>query len=218
MTDTVYIPWNTGLGDHIATLQLLAHLGRATRERVQLSTGHNGLDFRPRLEEICALIPGSGIPELVSHPGNTPLDGFNIWATPYMKIPDPWYWLGAHRHVTYQFDGISSPQKNPPREQQAIILDHLERVLGYTCIPVGKGRPLAECAELLATSAFFVGCDSGVSHLAHMTGVPLFLLEYGLPVVTCHRGKEYILCSGAADFIENKLKTWLNYRKFLGLA
>ncbi len=214
---TIYIPWNTGLGDHIATVQLLTHLKRATNQHVRLSTLQHGQDFSRRFQEICDLISGS-TPQLVADPGDTQLDGFNLWATPYMKIVDPWYWRGTHPHVTYQFDGVSSPQKNPSSEQQQIILDHLERVHGYTCIPLGKDRSLAQCAELLATSAFFVGCDSGVSHLAHMTGVPIFLLEYGLPVVTCHRGKEYILCNGAVDFIENKLPTWLNYRAFIGLS
>ena len=52
--------------------------------------------------------------------------------------------------------------------------------------------------------------------LAHAVNTPTFILEYGLPIVTCHRGKKYIHCAGAGDFIDWKLPTWIKYRRFIG--
>ncbi len=215
---TTYIPWNTGLGDHIATIQLLLHRAEASREISDLSTLQHGEDFSSRMAEICSLIPlARSSLRLLKKPGDTPLDGFHVWATPFKPIADPWYWRGVHKYVTYQFDGVSSPQKNPSPEDQRILLDRLQRVYGFDCIPLGRGKTLSQCVELLAASHFFVGCDSGMSHLAQMVRVPIFLLEYDLPVVTCHRGKPYRLCSGVGDFLDHKLPNYLSYRKFLGL-
>jgi hypothetical protein len=48
----------------------------------------------------------------------------------------------------------------------------------------------------------FVGVDSGMSHLCHSVGLPIFLLEYGLPTATVHSGKAHTLCKGYDDFVQ----------------
>ncbi len=215
---TVYIPWNTGLGDQIATHQLLWRLALAKNEPVQLSRFQNGQSLGRMHDEIRRILPIGTSVQSVNAPGDTPLDGFDLWANPFFPVSDPWYWRGNHQYVVYHFDGVSSPEKNPPIDDQARILQAIEQQCGLPCIPLVGYYSLVQAAGLLCSAAFFVGCDSGFSHLAHCTRTPIFLLQYGLPVVTCHRGKEYVLCEGAGDFIDWKLPTWIRYRKFLGLA
>jgi hypothetical protein len=68
--------------------------------------------------------------------------------------------------------------------------------------PTGGEPPLAQCIEWLAESAFFVGIDSGMSHVAHSVGVPTHL--YRWPALEgAHPGKAFApfasieaLCAG----------------------
>ncbi len=214
MDPTIFTPWNSGLGDRWASLQLLLRLAVSKNESVAVSDAGRGDLHREIVAELNAPVH---LLWRTTDPGNTPLDGFNVWATDYFPTRSRWYWRGIHKHVALHFTGNSAArEKNPPEEDQKKISEHL-MALGYTVHYLGIHNTIKEAVEILAGAAFFVGCDSGFSHIAHSVGVPIFLLQYKLPVVTCHRGKSYILCEGAGDFIDHKLKTWLNYRKFLGL-
>ncbi len=217
MTERIFTPWNSGFGDRFATIQLLSHLAAAQyspENRVVLSDGGLG----PLHRAIVSTLDAPIRIDLTDEPGNTSLDGYDVWATPFFPTQRQWLWNRKYKSFTYQFDGISSPQKNPSDRDTHRILDSLINDYRLVAIPVGKHMTVAECVEAMANSAFFIGCDSGMSHLAHSVGLPLFLLEYGLPVVTCHRGKSYIHCQGAGDFLDWKLPAWWHYRKFLGLT
>lgn len=214
MTETIYRPWNHGLGDRWASLNLLLRKAETERSILYVSDADRG-----RLHEEILTALNAPIARLRSVPesGNTSLDGFNVWAAEFYPTITQWVKPGHSAKVAVHFDGVSSAaDKNPSSVERAAIIDHLSN-LGYEPVFLGPHQTIAEAVDVLATAAFFVGVDSGFSHVAHSVGVPMFLLQYKLPVVTCHRGKPYILCEGARDFIDHKLKTWLNYRKFLGL-
>ncbi len=215
MTSRIFTPHNAGFGDRFASIQLLARLA-VTEGPYRVAVADEG---RATLHHEIVNALDLPVPlNLTAEPGNTPLDGFTVWACDYFPTKTRWDWTKRHDYVVYQFDGLSSPEKNPALSDQRRILDVIHDTYHLESHQLGKHLSVQENVNMLAGAAFFVGCDSGMSHLAHSVGTPLFLLEYGLPVVTCHRNKSYILCAGAGDFIDWKLPTWVRYRNFLGIG
>lgn len=215
MRNIIYRNWNTGLGDCIATLSLLNHLQRQQDRVVYLSTRQHGTDLRPKLQELMGLMPtypgDKGI-ELVDEEPNTDLDGFAVWGALPFATRLQWR-LEPKRHVvTYHFTGISAAEdKNPPEVEQLKIREWI-RSKGYIAAELGPQVSLETCAKLLVNSVMFVGCDSGFAHLAHAVRlVPTYILEYKLPIITCHRNKPHVVCRGADHFISQAE----NYRTFL---
>ncbi len=207
---TIFTPWNSGLGDAIATFSLLARKAAFSGPLLLATNGRGELH-----EELFEVFQSTGITS-VNKPGDTPLSGFDVWAAEPWPTKTRWHSAGGHHIYTYQFDGISSAsEKNPPAADQDRIHEHL-RSLGLLGVRLDKTWRIADAVNALANSAFFVGCDSGFAHLSLAVGAPTFVLEYALPIVTVFRGKKYIHCAGAGDFIDWKLPTWINYRNFIG--
>ncbi len=211
---TTFIPWNEGFGDQWATISLLARRAVITGP-VSLSRLQNGRDLGPTHDAILGVLEPTSI-ESVQRPGDTPLSGYDVWAADPWPTKLQWHWHHRSPYAVCQFDGLSTPElKNPPTGDIAKILATCARY-GLPLAPIGKHLGASKSVATAALAAFFVGVDSGMSHLCESAGVPVFLLQYQLPVVTCHRGKKYILCEGADDFAI-KLGRWLDCRRFQGL-
>lgn len=196
----VWAPWRFNLGDHWATMNYLLTRSWMLKEVQQLSRYQHGQDFGPRFHEILDLLnpPERACVEIVDAPGVHEPDGFSVWASPFWPTKKTWSPLGEKGHVVYQFDGISSAEdKNPPAEDIPHILDALPGLY----FPLGRHQSLAHCVDLLASARAFIGCDSGMSHLAHSVGVPMILVEYKLPIITTHRRKHFVHCRGTEELI-----------------
>ena len=179
-----------------AGLRLSEHLG----ERIYLEAPRfeREASSLTMIEEIAAVMDSTGS---VVASMETPTERFgNLWRTLYLQ-PTKRRWLGptVRHQVTYQFDGRTMPEKNPPQADIPRILDAIPG------IPVKVGLPLsiAESVEMLAQSDFFVGCASGLALMAWSVGVPVYYLEYGMPVdrfIT--GGQKYTKCVGTDAFVE----------------
>lgn len=206
----VYNLWNEGLGDHIASICLLAQLSIARQQPVSFASR------RPnRVIDILDLLDlGKADLDDQTGDGNTDLSGFDVWATEYLPTKVRWHRPRATRYICTHFDGISSAEdKNPSPEEAAQIVDWAcQRGLGVVALT--QNMSLSRVVNLLSRCTLFVGCDSGMSHLAHCVGCPTYLLQYKLPVVTCHRHKAYVRCDGAGHFTQQG-DNWLSYLKFL---
>lgn len=213
MTSVVYNLWNEGLGDHWASINLLAQMSIAQGRQVRF---HSKPEHHSRHAQILIALEG-GLARVLpqDEPGTADLDGFNVWATEYLPTKRRWYRSGVEPVVCTHFEGISAAaDKNPPpADRQEIEAWAAARGL-KTCALTG-GMTLSEVIWRLATCTLFVGCDSGMSHIAHSVGCPTYLLEYRLPVVTCHRHKAYIRCDGAGHFTQ-QAANWLGYLQSLG--
>lgn len=199
----VWSPWRFNLGDHWQTVNYLLTRSFVLREEQLLSRWQHGQDNKDRFEEILALIKG---PErscvtLVDEVGTHEPDGFDVWAAPSWPTHATWKAHERHALITYQFDGISSAEdKNPPFDDYSRLLTTLMNRSEYTT-RLDKCLTLSECVDLLCQSRFFVGVDSGMSHLAHAVGVPTIIIEYKLPIITCHRGKHFMHARGTDEAI-----------------
>ncbi len=207
-TDSIWAPWRFNLGDHWQTINYLLTRSFVLREEMLLSKWQHGKDCSKRFTEILALIKG---PErscvtLVNGAGDHEPDGFDVWAAPSWPTHETWQAPLAMNNgvVTYQFDGVSSAEeKNPSRDDQARMITEMNHGLNVSRVKrLGSDSTLAECVEQMRKSLLFVGCDSGMSHIAHAVGVPTIIVEYGLPIITCHRGKHYMHARGTDEAVK----------------
>jgi hypothetical protein len=214
-----YRLWNEGLGDHWASLNLLAHMCLISGKPIAYS--HPQKAKIDRAGVILDLLDLSHMRRfIVGHADQKTedLDGFDVWATPYFATRVRWSLQGMVPTLCVHFDGISTAHdKNPSKDEQEQILAWAA-ARGLRVVVLGDpAMPLQDMIKHLATCALFVGCDSGPSHVAHSVGCPTYLLEYNLPVVTCHRHKNYVLCKGAGHFTQQG-DNWLHFvRHALGL-
>lgn len=198
----VYRIWNNGFGDAWQSLCLLERTAIAKKQEILLSVHSHWGDVRARLNEIIEALEIKNV-LLTDEPPNTELSGFDIWACPTLPTVKRWEFNAENRVVVYQFDGDSNAiGKNPPEEDQERIIDYLTDA-GFRPIRLGKHFSVQHCVGYAAEAALFVGCDSGMVHVAHSVGTPAYILEYSQPVVTCHRQKQYVLCRGASEFEAN---------------
>lgn len=189
----VWAPWRFNLGDHWATVNYLITRSFVLREEMLLSRWQHGVDCAARFSEILSLIAG---PErssvvLVDEPGLHEPDGFDVWAAPSWPTKKTWNPSDYEKwKFVYQLDGVSSADiKNPTLEDEKEIVRRLN--FHGRSVRLGKEMSLEKIVEEMATAELFVGVDSGMSHVAHSVGVPMILVEYGLPIVTTHRGKPF---------------------------
>ncbi len=221
MNDFCYRLHNDGLGDHWASLNLLAHMSMARRALIPYTHSNPSLLARAGLILGLLHLPDHNRVRLEarSDPASEDvagLNGFDVWATEFFPTQMKWRLRYPRSFICVHFNGISAAEdKNPSLEEQQKILAWAKaRKLGVEVLG-GEGWPLADVVEQLADCALFVGCDSGFSHIAHSVGCPTYLLEYKLPVVTCHRHKPYVLCKGAEHF-KSQADNWLGYMRTLG--
>ena len=212
--DVIYRLWNCNFGDQWASINLLLCLSEMSGRTILT---HSPLDKRKLHVEILESlsVPYKVGLRFVTEKPDIDVVGFDVWATPFYNTKNHWNYKVAHKNVCYQFDGLSAgSDKNPPAQEEKLLIRALEQS-GFNPIKLGKNLSVKECIDAAVDSAFFVGVDSGMSHLCHSVGLPMFLLEYKLPVITSHRGKQYTLCKGMDDFLQSKLPTWMDYLRFI---
>ncbi len=206
----VYNLWHGGLGDHWASICLLGRMADAQRETI---TFVSRKEHFLRTRDILNLLDLGEARRWMAHAigmGTADLNGFHVWACPYFPTFDRWTQSRVRGHACIHFDGLSSAaDKNPPKEEAASIARWLIDQ-GLMVTPLTRDMSLAQIVGALSTCTLFVGCDSGMSHIAHSVGCPTYLLEYKLPVVTCHRHKAYVLCTGVGSF-QHQASNWINY-------
>jgi hypothetical protein len=214
-----YTLLGAGLGDHWASLNAIAHLAAhtpaETDTRYTLHQTDNREALQWRAEQILSLldIPRRPLMGTLGAPFLS-LDGYDVWAGRYYPTKVRWLTERVTKTACTHFTGWSAAKdKNPPPTEQAQILSWIDgQGLDHVSL---DGIPLPDMIQALSRCALFVGCDSGPSHIAHSVGCPTFLLEYKLPVVTCHRHKNYVLCKGASHF-QSQADNWLHYLHFIG--
>ena len=209
----IYNLWNGGLGDHWASISLLARLSLHTGREISFSSQgeHEG-----RHREILTVL-NLGKARLMRHlgPGNTALDGFNVWATEYFPTFSRWRDDKLRPFVCGHFAGVSAADDKNPSAEETHRIAAWCKSHGFELLILSGQTDLKLVVQLMSHCVLFVGCDSGMSHIAHSVGTPSYILQYRLPVVTCHRNKAYVQCNGAGHFMQ-QADNWVTYLRFTG--
>lgn len=194
--NAVYQIHNNNLGDHWTSYCLMLTLGQLHKRAYMVGTHNGGIDHTDRLEEIAGLFSGQEyLPQLVRAQGYAKVDPWLNWCYPAVPVNEKYQWRlkfaeWPYMQVCYQFDGLSSAEdKNPTPALIADLKQHIKD-LGFRLVRLGSHLSLAQCAENLAVCSAFIGCDSGMSHIAHSVGCPVYLYEGRLPTYTCHKLKQ----------------------------
>jgi hypothetical protein len=171
---------------------------------ITLSVNQHGKSMDRLAREIMALLDQKEWhPNLtLEHPNKDP-SGYHIWAAPVARAMPELLWTPAtackSKHITYQFDGVSSAHLTNPDAEMAASLLKVFTSRGYGAIRLGSHLSLHQCMELTSTALCHVGADSGMSHLAHATATPCYIFELHLPIITTHRGKQYVTIRSALE-------------------
>ena len=103
------------------------------------------------------------------------------------------------RIISYQLKALT--KHRPDRFCHPRLIEGLSGQLpDYEFIELGKEHQstMSEIIKVLTQSELFVGIDSGMSHVAHSVGVPVFL-KYYAELDLCHPNKEYVAFRDGQD-------------------
>lgn len=192
-----------GLGDLWGSINWLVNLGISENRKIKLSSNHHGFDVSARLRDIIDVLDIPNLIEIVDCPGKIGMDQYNFWTTKYHPTKVRWKNVYENKFC-YQFDGASNNwRKNPPPEDIDKLTSWCDK---ESFIQLGKHLSIKQCVELASESSMFFGVCSGMSHLCHSVGLPVFILEYGLFVPPFHVNKKYTRCCGTKKFLEEAEK------------
>lgn len=177
---------NTNLGDHIRSIGLATFKGHLEGKRQVLSSVNYDVDYGPRLREILDLLDSPWLPELTTLPHTKKKEGWHTWAAPPVPTKARWELDNRNPFVCYQFDSVSNIASASLLPEMDGQIKRWIRGNGFFPVRLGRHITLAEAVTYLAKAVFFVGVDSGFSHLAHCVGTPVFMYERGIPTHQCH--------------------------------
>ena len=116
---------------------------------------------------------------------------FYAWGIEYTPTVVKWY-QNNNRIITHQLDGgrLHNDLKCISEDFKSDILQVIHS-RGYIEQSVGGQFSLSECIKHMSESEFFIGIDSGMSHVAHSVGVPVILIESNFDFRPYHICKQY---------------------------
>lgn len=208
-------PFNRCLGDCWALVSHAARTSLSEGREVRVSTRvmggaamppgipPRGEDVRPLLEEIAGAIDmGGARVSFVDDPA-TDMTRVTVDAFPLEYMPSRATWSpGPHCRVCCQMTNAQLEQhcaRAMKRHERLELEEWLEERLEV--VRLGKHMSVMECCEAMASSDFFVGIDSGMSHVAHSVGLPILIYDWaGLD--KHHPGKSFLRFGGSMEAME----------------
>lgn len=191
--DKVFAPYTACLGDNWALVSALCRMSAVLCNEVLLSTyscagAHMapgvppaGPNIRPLLDEIVdALDIGRAHVALLDVPGNVMLRyGCEDYRGEYLPTKRRWR-PAKYNRICYQLTNNQLPENNS-RCLRKPFYDHLMEWIGSfpgEKVRIGLPMSVKQCVDAAATSDLFIGMDSGMSHLCHSVGLPMFLCDW----------------------------------------
>jgi hypothetical protein len=164
----------------------------------------SGESIQTKLEEILGVLDVADGRVLVVDEAANDFRKIAVDTFPYPYVPTSKKWEGkGSGRVCCQLINHQVPENNDraiPTRIRMEIETWLENTFDEV-VRLWKDRTIAECVEVAATSEAFVGMDSGMSHLCHSVGVPVFLKDWsGLD--KHHPGKSFVRFDSAEDLIQ----------------
>jgi len=155
---------------------------------------------------------GGDLLEIVDFPPSRQLNWQEVFhRTPYQPTKRRWI-PNASGTVCYQFDGKSWHRQNfRTPDEEFLIIREIER-LGWQAVRLGKEisqDSLSADIDRLANCEFFVGVDSGLSHVAYSVGTPILMVVNGRgPQIWDSQGERRLIV--ARDHLDTvrKLTAW----------
>jgi hypothetical protein len=187
--DRVYANPCKGFGDSWSGTGMLLDLSEKLGKPLRVSSKDT---TRPNtVNEIQSYFDSTGKIQLVNERCQVKT---NFWQIHKHRIvPTKVQWSASKsRVVCCQFDGIHlSHHKNPKPWQVKLITDTLCRD-GFMPINLGGMKPIKYIIDNLARARFFIGCPSGIAHVAMSVGTPMKILTFNMTDREIHNLKRDI--------------------------
>jgi len=164
------------------------------------SIAADGVSISGKISEIRPLIESDFTLDVTDEITTDFVDQWEAWNTKY--LPTKIQHVGTSNKFTHQLVGgrLFNDQKCVSQEW----LDTFESCttdFNVESVPVGGHLTLEQCISEMAASKFFIGIDSGMSHLAHSVGVPVILVQSSFDFSKFHSGNEFTSISEVSELI-----------------
>lgn len=201
-TDIYCIPWPWHFGDWWCATNWFLRESEKTKQPTTVIY-HRGV------LEISKELHSNGSINFTEQPGNKE-PKYGEYEVDYYPTKIRWKpTIKPHYRICYQLDGRSyENQKNPPPGDIEKLTTFIP---DYKFTYIGLPYSVHDCINIAAQSDLFIGICSGMSHLVHSVGTPMFLIEYKYGLDRAHKRKKYTKCFGTDDCIE-KVKESINAR------
>ncbi|NIJ52328.1 glycosyltransferase family 9 protein [Dyadobacter arcticus] len=128
-----------------------------------------------------------------------------MFARPYLPTRVTWRQQQCRKRIVYHLSPSTfGPTSCQPGEAELLVekLTYLK----FEAIRLGDHMSLEENIKIAASSDFFIGIDSGVSHLCHSVGIPIVLIRNRLTsnyLKVTHAKKAYVEVESIPCFLNN---------------
>ena len=178
----IFEVWASHLGDVWASVNWLLRFSMEKQEPIFVSRhvrdmGGDWHDVGYMVQTIADLLESTGKLEIVSDYGERKLQDAEIWRSFYLETKCKWRGKQSNLCGT-QWEGVSNPKgQNVTEEEAKMICSALEDI-GFKHMVLGRPMSIEQIVEYLSRCRFFIGIDSGISHIAHsITGLPVFIIK-----------------------------------------
>jgi len=194
----IYAPPTRCLGDCWAFVNMLCDISIRSGKEVLSSTCacpregdafHKSMFVGGKLEEIMSVLDlGEARIKLVERGATVFTPDVTCFKHPYR--PTKTRWNGDGKLIVHQLSNNQQPEQCircllPSRHDA--IMDWISRRKNAR---LGLPMSMKECVTLASKAAFFIGIDSGLSHLCHSVGVPVIIYDWPR-INDFHNGKEF---------------------------
>jgi len=191
-----------GFGDTLANLSYL--IKHTPGPNVYISK-HIPRHQKVKIENIWPAIRTNKNVVWTEEKGNLVKKGVYSFAESYVPMKYMWKKRTFKKlKIAYQFKTPSNVmlEKRLTNDEEIYFLNWFK---SFDVVEINKKYSVLECTRILSECTFFVGICSGMSHLAHACGTPVFLKDYvngrGHTLDRFHPCKDFVAFDTARDAI-----------------
>jgi len=210
------MPFGTAnaLGDQWSTISFLYRISEAISAPIDMGQyyysrySHETItkETYKLTKEILPLFDTKGKINLIDQAAKTLLPWTVRFAYPYLKTKIKWNSKKTTNIVCFQFNAKSQKKLVYMDNEQIEKIQSFLKKLGYRVQKLGFNQSIEDIVNCLSTCTAFVGVDSGMSHIAHSVGAPIFMIANNRLLFSMRNGSHYkkqqLYCSDINDFIK----------------
>jgi hypothetical protein len=173
-----------------------------TGERIGIHGKLKGRDISGLVKDMLSELDSPGDVLVTNEPYTQKI--YNKWYSPFVEYyPTKKRWhANTSGIICLQLRGTSNSAPEADIDKISSLLP------GHKFVELGLPMTVREDILTASKAEAFIGVDSGMSHLCHSVGIPIFIARYGTKYKAIHKwhgGRKFVLCSNV-DSVINSFK------------
>lgn len=111
------------------------------------------------------------------------------WGCHYYPTKQKWEEHPPTKKICCHFE--ANTVDTPPKWD---IDEFRETMKDYEIIEIQKDLSISECIQIAIGCDLFIGVSSGIAHVMHSVGIPMYLVTYEWDIRRFHENKSYVFC------------------------